>query len=192
MEGGHAAGRVHGQPCAAHRRRVQQLATDFLTQALATIGQDARSREPRQVKPLRSRSSYVALRYHSQASSCGPVTYPKPCLICDLVEGESTEFRHGLCRQCYQAVMADPLPACPQCAATVGPHTDTTTGCTECRGVTLIFERALCLGSYDGMLRDAILRMKFLPGEGLADLMGRVFAERLVDMIDATTIDAIV
>jgi ComF family protein len=33
------------------------------------------------------------------------------------------------------------------------------------------------LGIYDGRLRDAILRMKNLAGEGVADLLGRVAAE---------------
>jgi ComF family protein len=34
------------------------------------------------------------------------------------------------------------------------------------------------LGPYDGILRDAILRMKQLPGESLAETMGLVWAER--------------
>ncbi len=103
--------------------------------------------------------------------------YPKACLVCDTVESDAGEFRHGLCIECHRAVTIDPFPACPRCAQTVGPHTDTTHGCAECRGTPLGFERAVRLGPYDGKLRDAVLRMKQLSGEGLADLLGRTFVE---------------
>jgi ComF family protein len=43
--------------------------------------------------------------------------------------------------------------------------------------VALGFECAFRLGPYEGQLRDAVLRMKALAGEGLADLLGRTFAE---------------
>src|SRR5688572_32564864 len=36
----------------------------------------------------------------------------------------------------------DPLPVCPWCAQTVGPHTDTSGGCAECRGTALGFDAA--------------------------------------------------
>jgi predicted amidophosphoribosyltransferase len=102
--------------------------------------------------------------------------YPNACLICDAAEGDAGTFRHGVCNDCHAAVTNDPLPACPWCAQSVGPHTNTTDGCPECRGTAHAFERAFRLGSYAGKLRDAVLRMKFLAGEGLADLAGRIFA----------------
>jgi ComF family protein len=43
--------------------------------------------------------------------------------------------------------------------------------------VPLGFDAASRLGPYAGRLRDAILRMKLATGEGLAEGMGRVFAE---------------
>jgi ComF family protein len=103
--------------------------------------------------------------------------YPNTCLICDALEGDAGEFRHGVCKQCHAGVTTDTHFACPWCAQTIGPHADTTHGCPECRGMPLGFERAFRLGSYDGKLRDAVLRIKFLAGEGLADLLGRMFVE---------------
>jgi ComF family protein len=47
----------------------------------------------------------------------------------------------------------------------------------ECRGVSLGFDQAVRLGPYAGRLRECVLRTKNLGGEGLADLLGRVFAE---------------
>ena len=101
---------------------------------------------------------------------------PNACLVCDAPEGDRTDFRHGLCNECRQSVTLDPFPACPWCAATVGPHTDTTHGCGTCRSLSLGFEAAIRLGPYDGRLRDAILRMKSATGEELAECLGRVFA----------------
>ncbi len=110
--------------------------------------------------------------------SVAQLIYPNLCLICEGAEGDAVPFRHGLCGDCHAAVTADPFDACPWCAQTIGPHTDTTGGCTECRGVTLGFERAVRLGPYRGRLRDAVLRTKALAGEGLADRLGRLFAEQ--------------
>jgi ComF family protein len=117
--------------------------------------------------------------------------YPNACLICDAPESATSAFRHGVCTNCHAAVTTDPFPACPWCAQTVGPHTDTTDGCAECRGTPLGFERAFRLGPYDGKLRDAVLRIKFLGGEGLADLLGRTFAECRGDAIRITGIDLV-
>src|SRR4051812_2385250 len=87
------------------------------------------------------------------AHSAGQLLYPSTCLICDAPEGESAAFRHGLCKECRVAVTTDPFPACPWCAQTVGPHTDTSKGCTECRGTAHGFECAFRLGPYAGRLR---------------------------------------
>ncbi len=96
-----------------------------------------------------------------------------------------------MCNGCKVAVTTDPFPACPRCAHTVGPHTDTTHGCTECRGTALGFDQAFRLGPYDEPLRTAILRTKSLAGEGLADLLGRTFAECRGDAIRAAGIDLV-
>jgi ComF family protein len=102
---------------------------------------------------------------------------PNACLVCDTPEGDRSDFWHGLCIECRRSVTLDPLPACPWCAATVGPHADTTRGCVTCRSLSLGFEAAIRLGPYEGRLRDATIRMKSANGEGLAEAMGRVFAE---------------
>jgi len=60
-----------------------------------------------------------------------------------------------------------------------------------CRDAALGFDSAFRLGPYDGKLRDAVLRTKFLPGEGLADLLGRMFAETKADAIRAAEIDLV-
>ncbi|MCI0702557.1 MAG: ComF family protein [Planctomycetia bacterium] len=117
--------------------------------------------------------------------------YPNTCLICDAPEPGDVRFRHGVCNDCFAAVTTDPFPACPWCAQTVGPHADTTKGCVACRDVALGFERAFRLGPYDGKLRDAILRTKFPVGEGLADMLGRLYFETKGEIIRTAEIDLV-
>lgn len=117
--------------------------------------------------------------------------YPPACLVCDVRVPEAGALRHGLCTACHQAITVDPLPCCPWCAQTVGPHTNIANGCIECRSENLGFEQAVRLGPYAGKLRDAVLRMKFLAGESLADLLGRTFAECRRDALEAMEVDAV-
>lgn len=117
--------------------------------------------------------------------------FPNTCLVCDTPESDRISFRHGVCTSCYATISTDPRDTCPWCAQTVGPHTDTTHGCAECRGVALGFDQVVRLGPYDGKLRDAVLRTKFLAGEGLADLLGRMLAECRRDVLLGTEIDLV-
>jgi ComF family protein len=119
------------------------------------------------------------------------LVYPNLCLICDAPEPESAPFRHGLCISCYTAVTTDPFAACPRCAQTVGPHADLAHGCVGCRGTALGFDGAFRLGPYREQLRDAVLRTKVLAGEGLADLLGRLFAEHRGPSLRAVGVDLV-
>lgn len=102
--------------------------------------------------------------------------YPNACLICGSPEFDGSDFRHGLCRGCLAAVSTDPFDMCPNCAATVGPHSDVAEGCPACRAARFAFDAAVRLGPYDGPLRDGILRTKAFAGEPVAEMLGRVFA----------------
>ncbi len=72
----------------------------------------------------------------------------------------------------------DPHARCPRCAAPVGPFIKLDGGCSRCRGVALGFDGALCLGSHDGLLRDLILRLKHHAGEGLAEVLARLWVKQ--------------
>jgi len=105
------------------------------------------------------------------------VIFPNACLLCDRAEADNTNLRHGLCKLCYEETCRDPHSCCPKCAASLGPHSETSDGCAVCRGQPFAFDSAIRLGPYDNVLRDAVLRMKQVNGEGVAEQMGRVFWE---------------
>jgi ComF family protein len=118
--------------------------------------------------------------------------FPNICLICDEPEAGRCGFRHGLCDNCYRAVSTDPHIVCSRCAATVGPHSDTSDGCMECRDKALRIESTFRLGPYDGRLRDAVLRIKSRNGEGLAEMLGRVYGDVLGERIRQQNVDVVV
>jgi ComF family protein len=117
---------------------------------------------------------------------------PKSCLICKEDEAESARLRHGLCSNCVRGVSPENDLACPRCAMTVGPHADVTKGCSECRGESLGFDGAIRLGPYEGRLREAVLQMKKSGGEGLAEMMGRMFVERFAGRLKAVGVEVVV
>ncbi|MBA4187425.1 MAG: hypothetical protein C0467_05335 [Planctomycetaceae bacterium] len=126
------------------------------------------------------------------ASGLNQLIFPDYCLICDIPEGDGNKFSHGLCGMCHDAVTNDPLPACPWCAATVGPHADTGNGCLACKGKSFAFDAAIRLGSYDRQLREVILRMKAANGESVAEQMGRILCARLCSKLSKLALTTVV
>lgn len=55
----------------------------------------------------------------------------------------------------------------------------TRSGCPFCRDKHFRFDRALSLGVYEGLLREAVLRMKQSRGESLALAVGSLLGEKL-------------
>jgi ComF family protein len=50
---------------------------------------------------------------------------------------------------------------CPRCGSSAGPYEADGAGCSACRGKRLAWERCVRLGSYEGVLREAILSGKY-------------------------------
>jgi ComF family protein len=102
--------------------------------------------------------------------------YPGVCWGCGqalLREQTSQNF----CFSCRKLLTADRQAACPRCAHTIGPFVHVDKGCTVCRDSKFFFDQVLRLGPYDGLLREMILRLKNLAGEGLAEALGDLWAE---------------
>ena len=117
--------------------------------------------------------------------------YPGLCSVCQVpLPPEQDRF----CTSCRTALTNDPFSTCPRCAATVGPFSlaSLNDGCTHCASLSFRFERALRLGSYEGLLRDVILRLKHLNADGLADLMGELWAEHLEAKLREVHADVVV
>lgn len=131
-------------------------------------------------------------RFAELTRGIAQLLYPNACLLCESAEAETAPFRDGLCSSCHQAVSTDTAAVCPRCAATVGPHTDVSNGCYACRDRSFPFLAAVRLGSYEGPLKEAILRMKYSAGEPLAEMIARVFARECAVQVKDRGIEMVV
>ena len=106
--------------------------------------------------------------------------FPPSCLMC----GNSLSAGIPLlCDTCQQELTQPDGDRCQRCAAPVGPHLDTTSGCLHCRGEKFAFRRVIALGVYDGLLRSAVLLGKQPHGAPLiAALSDLLIDARMADL----------
>lgn len=116
------------------------------------------------------------------ARGFGQLLYPNSCWQCgQALPPESRAF----CPECRLACFRDQGPACPRCGTTVGPHTAVAAGCPACRTEAFAFESVFRLGLYESGLRDLVLRLKGNTSQGLAELVGELWAEALAPKLPA-------
>lgn len=125
----------------------------------------------------------------AMAAELDQLIFPPTCLLCDEPFG-TDGFPESFCSVCRGKLFRDSFDSCPRCAGTIGPHTDVSEGCPRCRRMVFHFDRAVRLGPYDGLIRDAVLKIKHLDGESLAESIGRVWATH--DGIRSIACDVIV
>jgi len=115
--------------------------------------------------------------------------YPAACHVCHaVVPAGSGPF----CSDCLSALIGDRASTCPRCASTIGPYTDVASGCPHCRSEPFAFDKAVRLGPYEGVLRDVVLRLKHLQGEGLAEMIGTLWAEKRLNQLQALGAEVVV
>jgi ComF family protein len=108
--------------------------------------------------------------------------FPIHCTLCGTAAGPLP-----FCAECREKITAGP-PLCERCALPVGPYLRTDRGCSECRGRSLGFHRAVALGPYAGSLRELCLRLKHQPNSWLSHWLGLLLLHRRWDAI-STIVD---
>src|SRR6267154_107694 len=117
------------------------------------------------------------------------LVYPAVCHTClEAVGSGHSRF----CAKCQSALETDRLAACWRCGSTVGPHEVVMDGCLRCRATSFHFSRVFRLGTYEGLLREVVLRMKSQSGESLAAAMGGLFANRFETTFASLHIDGVI
>jgi ComF family protein len=131
----------------------------------------------------------LAAAGHDLGQGLLQLLYPGRCLLC---ARDLPPDRPHFCDPCRSALLTDPAESCPRCAGRVGPYAVVEGRCVACRGEPFGFDEALRLGRYEGVLREAVLRLKRHTGEGLAELLGELWAERDASRFEALRADALV
>ncbi len=80
----------------------------------------------------------------------------------------------------------DPAAYCARCGHRVGPHEySEADGCHRCRTKRVPWNRAVRLGTYDGLLRDAILETKFTRWRHVGEQLGMRLGASLANTLAA-------
>lgn len=105
------------------------------------------------------------------------LVFPWECPICD-VSTTGSPF----CESCRQELVEASGESCPRCAMPLGPWSDRSGGCSECRGRPLGFDQAIALGPYEGPIRNLCLRLKHETDAWLAPWLADVMIEARAEL----------
>ena len=106
------------------------------------------------------------------------LAFATACPICD-ADAEGS----GFCPGCRLELLEAHGRACPRCAMPVGPYSDVSGGCSECRGHRLGFDAAIALGPYQGPIRQVCLMLKRDRNAWVARWLAGLVAEGRADAI---------
>ena len=112
--------------------------------------------------------------------------YPNSCCLCGILLNNQAR----VCTACERLLVTDCHDVCPRCAESVGPHAAREDGCVKCRQQKLAYDRAWRLGSYEGLLREAILRDGAFHTLALMSMLDREYSARQQQGAPMVTTDA--
>jgi ComF family protein len=113
------------------------------------------------------RHSALGLR-HRLAGPCLDLLFPPRCLGCQCDLADAAAF---LCARCSTAISQPAALRCPHCAAKKPQYSFSPDKCALCAEHDFRYDAVATLGSYQGLLRDLVLRMKYEAEAALALMM---------------------
>ncbi len=139
--------------------------------ATATVNDRASRKLPERDDARLSRFGFVSQWVVAPFAAIKRIIYPPLCLCCDAdLHDPAAKF----CDGCVAEIVSVG-PACPFCAATIGPFTDTSHDCLDCSRQTHRFDAALRLGIYSDKLRDLCLSLKSVHNALVGPALARLF-----------------
>jgi hydroxymethylbilane synthase len=100
------------------------------------------------------------------------LVFPWECLVCGGPAGDAP-----FCAPCRDELRDASGLTCARCAMPLGPFADRRGGCSECRGRSLGFDRAIALGPYQGPIRQLCLELKHQRNAWIAPWLMDVLIE---------------
>lgn len=131
------------------------------------------------------------------------LVFPAACASCQAeFADEPPEPCLPLCGACLDEIELIDGPTCRQCGAPVPrlgrdcdkPATEVAqpSSCARCRGRKLWFDETVAAGLYSGRLRELLLRMKQVEGEGLSLAIGQLIWQQCSEQLGAAKADVVV
>jgi ComF family protein len=106
--------------------------------------------------------------------------FPGHCPVCGVDTGPS-----AFCLDCRSELLEAGGRVCDRCAMPVGPYADRTGGCSECRGISLGYDRAIALGPYQGPIRSLCLGLKHERNAWIARWLAELVVEGRIEELRA-------
>jgi len=102
--------------------------------------------------------------------------FPPVCTVCgrDVTEASETILVCSVCR----AELTETRPTCLRCARPLPAEAGVGQHCPACREKRFRFARTTSLGTYGGVLRESVIRMKQATNDALALSVGQLLAQR--------------
>ncbi|GDX91601.1 phosphoribosyltransferase [Planctomycetia bacterium] len=117
---------------------------------------------------------------------------PPYCPLCRDVLAQPAQAAVCYCLQCSRRLAEQTGDRCQRCSAAVGPWSSTQRGCVHCRGRTLRFRSAVCLGMYHDDLRRALLSAKWSFSSVQMQSLARLLAHRCAPQLRALQVDRVI
>ena len=106
------------------------------------------------------------------------LAFPPYCPVCDADTGGP-----AFCEACRDELLGASGLACLRCAMPIGPYSDQSGGCSECRGRPLGFDSAIALGPYRGPIRHLCLGLKHERNAWMARWLGELVVEACAESL---------
>lgn len=117
--------------------------------------------------------------------------FPPACSLCGAEPDRQLDA--ALCADCQETLVKWDRTACPRCARPLPSTEDVALqACPACARRTPRFDQVTALGVYQGLMREAVLRVKRAREEALTLALGRLLADRLLARADRPAADVIV
>jgi len=118
--------------------------------------------------------------------------FPAQCAVCgaaDFPEGSQSSV---YCPACVTVLCPAEVNRCQCCGAEIGAYAKSDKGCSHCRKRKFRFESVVCLGMYEGPLRDAILSAKWSFSAVRMRALGRLLARHQAVRLKELQIDRVI
>ncbi len=122
----------------------------------------------------------------------GNLLIPQLCVFCGTELAAAPTFEPALCSECRRQLAPPNAPTCRRCGSPLPQYWGEIDRCPRCFDRKYRFDRTLTLGTYEGMLREAVLRMKHAEHEPLVHAMAGLLAARISAVGLAANTDLVV
>lgn len=118
--------------------------------------------------------------------------FPPQCAVCGTTEFPADPQSTVYCETCVNALCPAEVYRCVCCGAEIGLYAKSDKGCPHCRNRKLRFESVVCLGMYEGTLRQAILAAKWSYSPVRMRALARLLARHQATSLKELQIDRVI